>query len=565
VSDERNRIDSENQDSAIEDDPSPYQVTTKYNVVIDTRESIWRLDGRESTNVGTLRDMVHPVLREGLNGTLRSWAALKSVGTIRSLASAIFHYRDTMHRDQFIDQWTKAQFINYRNKLNKQFASDTYLVAIRSFLKHWFALRLPGIDQNAVDALNEMSLKVPKPGQRVTSMDPQEGPFTTEEQRTLRFDLFNASEAGKLSLEDLSLVTFHIVTGRRPIQTTHLKCMDVDRNRKSDVETNEPGRSSLIIAVPRAKKKGKGFRESLRGVHADEPFFALMEAQKNSVQAKFLSLLCDSGFDLQSHDKEHLLQNLPLYPHWDVVKQSLAEAAQMRSNGAYGDAIQSLRVLAPLPMWHSASKHMTYRLGRTVKAIGTKSRTGQSLNITAYRFRYTRGTELARQGVALEVIAWLLDHSTLESARVYIDSLVEDGAWINAALKDSNILRRVATAFTPELAESDDPDESQEDRRAAGIYYRGQKAARCGIRKQCGMGDGIPRACYTCNNFRPWLDGPHEKILQDLLQDRSEDAKILGENSPVTRRRDETIIAVIITIHRCQVRREELARQKEAA
>ena len=78
------------------------------------------------------------------------------------------------------------------------------------------------------------------------------------------------------------------------------------------------------------------------------------------------------------------------------------------------------------------------------------------------------------------------------------------------------------------------------------------------------MGAGIPLACYTCNNFRPWVDGPHEQVLEDLLRDRAEDAKVLGEKSPVTRRRDNTIVAVIITMHRCHERREQLAQSSEA-
>jgi hypothetical protein len=564
VSRQHGRSDSVSENAAIQIDESLYHVQTKYNIVIDTRESIWRLDGKESVNIGSLRNVMHPTLHEGLNGTLRSWAATKSVGTLRSLTGALPHYCATAHNGEPIDQWTKTRFTNYRIKLNEQFASEAYLVTIRSFLKHWLALRLPGIDHAMVDALNDMSLKVPKPGLRVTSMDPQEGPFTTEEQRALHFDMFNASEAGTISLEDLSLLTFHLVAGRRPQQTAHLKCKDVDRNRRSNVGVSELGRPSLIIAVPRAKKRGAGFRENLRGLHAEEQFFALMEAQKGAMQAKLLELLRESGFDLQPQDEELLLQNLPLYPDWAAVRDSLAEAVQLRENGRFADAIESLRTLAILPVWHPMSKDLTRRLARTVKAIGTKSRTGQPLNITAYRFRYTRGTELARQGVMLEVLAWLLDHSTLESARVYIDNLAEDGSWINAALKDSSVLRRISTAFTPELAEPENPDNPNEDEHAAGIYYRGKKAARCGIRKQCGLGEGIPRACYTCNNFRPWLDGPHEQLLQELLQDRAEDVKVLGENSPVTRRRDETIVGVIITIHRCQMRREELARQKGA-
>lgn len=29
-----------------------------------------------------------------------------------------------------------------------------------------------------------------------------------------------------------------------------------------------------------------------------------------------------------------------------------------------------------------------------------------------------------------------------------------------------------------------------------------------------------PLSCYTCSNFEPWLDGPHEKVLDFLLSER---------------------------------------------
>jgi integrase len=548
------------------DEIAPHEVWTKYQIRVDTRLPEWRLDGRRPVDVGQLRDIVAAALLEGLNETLRSCVAKKmSYAALSSIATSLKHYHRTMHAGGVIDRWTKVGFTRYRKKLIEEFGNESYLITIRPFLIHWSALRQPGVEPEVIDALKAMRLKRGDRGRPIASMDPRMGPFTPEELRAISADLYRASEGGQVSLEDTSLLTFHIVTGRRPEQSGNLKCSDIDRSRRQEPDVGEPERAAFIIAVPRIKERGAGFRESLRGVHTEEAIFALMEAQKGCAQAQFRQLLAEMGIEIQSHDLEDLLKHLPVYPDWATVRGSVEEAARLSATGQHGRAVECLHEAAIRPVWHLRAQYITRRLKRIVASIGTKSsRTGRPLNVTAYRFRYSKGTELARLGIGLEVLAWLMDHSSVLSARAYVANLPEHGAWINDALRDSSVLRGIALAFTPSLVEADDPGECEDVRRATEVHYKGKRALKCGIQRKCRMGAGIPLACYTCNNFRPWVDGPHEQVLEDLLRDRAEDAKVLGEKSPVTRRRDNTIVAVIITMHRCQERREQLAQSSEA-
>jgi hypothetical protein len=62
-------------------------------------------------------------------------------------------------------------------------------------------------------------------------------------------------------------------------------------------------------------------------------------------------------------------------------------------------------------------------------------------------------------------------------------------------------------------------------------------------------------------HFQPWLDGPHEKVYQNLLNDRKRLFEITKDEA-VTAALDRTIIAVAQVILRCQARSEELARQE---
>ncbi|MCY1306699.1 hypothetical protein D9M70_565720 [compost metagenome] len=57
-------------------------------------------------------------------------------------------------------------------------------------------------------------------------------------------------------------------------------------------------------------------------------------------------------------------------------------------------------------------------------------------------------------------------------------------------------------------------------------------------------------ACYTCKYFQPWLDGPHEAVLDRLILERdrvleqTQDRKIAAVN-------DRLILAVSEVINRC--------------
>jgi hypothetical protein len=70
----------------------------------------------------------------------------------------------------------------------------------------------------------------------------------------------------------------------------------------------------------------------------------------------------------------------------------------------------------------------------------------------------------------------------------------------------------------------------------------------CGKFGFCGF--LAPIACYTCNNFNAWLDGPHEKILHTLIEERDRlsstaDKRIAAVN-------DRTILAVAQVVEACK-------------
>ncbi len=542
-----------------------YMVTTRDGITFDSRDSVWPVSARLTVSMGRLRELFDDSLLEGLEATMRAAASRQAASTVANLVKCLRHFHRVMWNGDLIRRWHEVDLRNYRAKLVAEFGHEDYLIKIRPFLKLWRALRHSGVSDTTWAALSEMRLKLGETGRAVRTQDSDKGPLSPEETHQLTLGVYRAADEGQIALEDLSLILFHILTGRRAGQSAALKCKDVDGTRRGDPKPGENiGEQLLLLHVPRLKQKGHKFRQTRRSVHLLEVYFALFEAQKSLAQAELRRLLSSHGFELQEHDLTHLLEELPLYPYWASVHATLASAAEQRGQ-SHAIALQTLRVHAEGQQWHLSGLQVARRLHAVCEAAGAQAADGQLLVLGGTRLRYTKGTDLARQGVGLAALAWLLDHSNLSSAAIYIDNLPEHAAQLNSALSGSVVLKRVASLFRGELVDSEADAVGGDEPQRSRIHYKGDGAATCGKLKPCGMGDGIPLACYTCDRFQPWLDGPHDVVLYDLLAERKRNAEVLGDSHPVTCRRDKTIAAVINVMQRCEARKSELAAQRDGA
>lgn len=539
-----------------------YLVTTRDGITFDSRDAKWPVSTKRTANIGRVREAFDGGLLGGLNGTLRSLASKHGPETMASTVNSLLHFHKSMFLDGQVTRWHIADLRNYRAKLVTELGCEDYLIRLRTFLKHWKALRHAGLSSSTVDALTEMRLKAAATGEAVRTLDSEKGPLSPEELHQLTLDVYKAAEDGRVGVEDLSLMVFHIVTGRRPGQSAALKCKDVDCSRKSDPAPGQAkGEQLLLLHVPRAKQYGHRFRQTRRSIHLIEVYFALFEAQRGLAQARLREMLSAHGLELQERDLEQLLDDLPLYPRWGDVQRTVDSAAEQRGQ-SHALALETLRVHAQGQYWHLSTQDVTSRLQKVCRTAGAKAASGEALAIGGTRLRYTKGTDLARQGVGLAALAWLLDHSNLHSAGIYVDNLPEHAAQVSEALAGSGVLNRVASLFRGELVDSEADAVGDNDPQHSRIHYKGRGTATCGKNKQCGLGGGIPLACYTCDLFKPWLDGPHKEVLRDLVGERKRNAETLGESHPVTLRRDKTIAAVTIVVQRCEARKRELESQK---
>ncbi|HFP9919798.1 TPA: tyrosine-type recombinase/integrase, partial [Escherichia coli] len=134
-----------------------------------------------------------------------------------------------------------------------------------------------------------------------------------------------------------------------------------------------------------------------------------------------------------------------------------------------------------------ASKHtVDIILKKIIKKENVISeKTAQPMKMSARRLCYTIGTRLAREGCSVQVIAELLDHSSIASAGIYIENLPDNAEKISHAV--SKKLAFLANVFLGKV---------QGDRANGNHDLLTKKTC-----SSCVDTSTIP--CHSCIYFRP--------------------------------------------------------------
>ena len=185
-------------------------------------------------------------------------------------------------------------------------------------------------------------------------------------------------------------------------------------------------------------------------------------------------------------------------------------------------------------------------------------RTGDFIKVGAKRFRTTVGTRAAQEGHPELVIAELLDHSDTQNVGVYVKATPEIVARIDRAM--AMYMAPLAQAFAGKLiegpAEATRAFDPASEIRAPEITGGFKAMSSCGKAGPCGFLK--PIGCYTCGSFEPWLDGPHEQVLEHLLSRR--DQQMMTTDPRIASINDRTIYAVAQVVALCA----EVKAQREA-
>lgn len=405
-------------------------------------------------------------------------------------------------------------------------STEYYLGALRGFFVTWYRQGHSGISKEFFKALQGLTLKGNERGRAVLQMDSLKGPLTDIEMQGVLDGLITCYSKKNIALKYFAIILTLLHTGRRSIQIVGLKIKDLRLIDRKEV-------SSYSINFPRAKQRNVRWRSTFNTYAIDEDLWLILQLQVADTVRKLQSLV---EFPLSAT----LIQELPLFPDFANVSRRITE--------------KELLDLLEFDYLHAPVTNCNAALIRFAKIQCVFSeRTGKPLNLTTRRFRSTLGTNMARQGYGISIVAEVLDHSDLQSAGYYIKSLPDIVERIDKAVAQQ--LAPFAQAFQGILVKSE--QEAIRGGDPSSRISNGQvNVGTCGSFGFCGA--LAPVACYTCTHFQPWVDGPHEQVLNELLasSDRvwgaTQDFKVASAN-------DRLILAVTEVVRRCQVAKKESA------
>ncbi|MDF1807304.1 site-specific integrase [Hyphomonas sp.] len=402
------------------------------------------------------------------------------------------------------DLLAPAHILSFNSRLVS--AKRHYLGHVASFCKHWIDLGYPGIDARVGETLATITIPGNRKGDAVRTMDPTAGPLTEIELQGLVTVSKREFERGNVTLREYTILRLMIMLGGRPGQIAALKCGDL----KSEFDRGI-GATIHWLNVPRAKQRDVTDGRPVKRRQISLELAGLLKAcVHDAAQACWVQpVSCDSR---------------PLFP-------------TRRGNDLIGE-IEA----------HPTSQEIGSCLTRLGKRLGVVSeRTGEPLHVTPSRLRHTLGTRANDEGYSPLVIAEMLDHSDLQNVGVYVGHTASIVDRIDKAT--ALYLGPLAKAFAGELIAGEtyavrkgDPSSRVSDESANGV-------GSCGNCGECEL--LAPIACYTCPSFQPWVNAPHEALLEKLIAERDRLVDQGADNRLATVN-DRTICAIAEVVKRCR-------------
>ncbi|MCO8165221.1 tyrosine-type recombinase/integrase [Pseudomonas sp. 21LCFQ010] len=460
--------------------------------------------------IGTIAPYLDPARYVHLKNVLGFYAKTSSAKHVSNL---FYRCKDYLDMTQGQHPFSLASLISYRSSLDSK--TEWYLGTLRGMIRQWARLGYPGIPDNSLALLDKLTLKGNEKGYAVQSMCPDTGPLTDIEMGAITEGALAAFGNGHVTLTDTCLLLTLALTGRRPGQIAALKVKDLIS-----------GDGRYQVNFPRAKQRSQGWRKSFKKFPVVEDLWLLLQEQVEFTTEEFSVRLAQAGQTLDPRT----IKELPLFPELNNLRSDLPLVDQLEN-----DAL------------HVPTNRISDAVSRVASVIQVVSeRTGSLIHLNPRRFRYTLGTNLGREGRGEYVIAEALDHSDMQNAGVYVKNLPEVVERIDKAVALQ--LGPIAQQFQGVLIPSERHARRAGDPRSR-ICSRSGNVGSCGSYGFCGALS--PIACYTCVHFQPWLDGPHEAVLVQLISERdsvyetTNDLKIASVN-------DRLILAVSDVVSRCK-------------
>lgn len=489
----------------------PISVRTRSGVLFRPGADVWKFrDGVTGVNLNfeQANQYMTDELVYGLKQTLIWMFQNKASGTAVAVYSTFLHFIRSIDcsAERPLAEITSSDLINYRAMLSTR--QINRLRTLASLLRKWQQLDLSGVNADAIKLLGDLRLRASPTGEAVRTMCPLTGPLSQLEDESFQYALNASFAKGQLQEDEFFAIWITRALGQRPCQSAAMKVCDLF------AETHADQSVEYTIQIPRAKQRDRihpraSFKVRPLIPQIGEPLLDYVRR----VAERFKGTLND-------------VQMAPMFP---------------RENPAGSAGYE----------YHRTGVEMSRLITSAIAKIDAFSeRTGKKLHVFPTRLRRTVGTRAAQEGHSELIIAEVLDHSNIASAAYYVEAVPEIAIRIDQAM--AKTLAPIAKAFqgvapdrveaTSNLGESKIID--------LRIDRSGKSMGACGSNGSCSF--NAPIACYTCRSFRPWLDGPHQAVLDHMLSRRERqleqsDARIASVN-------DRTILAIAEVIAMCSER-----------
>lgn len=452
----------------------PLQVFTRSGAGLDPSEDVWEwTDGPFKARLDFCRykdgfESFASPLKQSLVPFLRG----HSSSHVSNLFQAFAHFTSSM-TDFPLSAITSQHLSDYSAKLAPH--EKWRLGTLNGLLQKWVALGLPGVEPECAVYLEERSKPGNKKGNAVRTRDPVEGPLSEDEYRALHSAVNAAYGKGELPLWMLLLTRLLLACGGRISQYAALKICDFDS-------------TAAVLRLPQAKTGEEHTRSSFLEFDISPSTARLMTDFINDLRAE--------GYDDSS----------AFFPQGLVMPRGPRKQLRAEDDLFYGHCFPSTLggrfrdLLADV-------RPPTARLDFAPLPVAPK------------RFRYTFGTRMAEEGASKVVIANRLGHVDLQNVEVYVSSSPKIVDSLDKSL--GALLAPLARAFKGRLVEN---EEGSTLKGATGSRIIDFRVSKDPVGSCAGKGSGCafnkPVACYACFRFEPWLDAPHEKVLERLLVER---------------------------------------------
>ncbi|MBE3672436.1 site-specific integrase [Pseudoalteromonas distincta] len=420
-----------------------------------------------------------------------------------------------MVRSTDLKELSVTTILNWKASLSKD--HEWYLGALKGFLISWHDFGYYGVTSEIVELLESLTITGNLKGESVLNRCPYTGAYTENEVLAINQELNDLWRNETISFDCYAYINLLQATARRPKQIRDLKACDLYKEG-----------NSYFLNIPCAKKRGLKFRSVSNRLPITEELYLiilnLIAKQKSEIESIFMQKLTDEEQKL-----------IPIFVDFTECKKLREQLLNL-----------DIRLLK------SEVLHMRARdLGDIYLRLFEKKqraiseRTGHIIQITARRFRHTRGTNLGRKGIGARIIAEALDHSDSQNVKVYTENTADTVQYIDKAVGKQ--LAPFAKAFLGRIIEDLTDGERGNDPTAKIPNSNNEAIGACGTNDFCVNGFA---SCYVCQKFRPLVDAPHEDVLESLYEEKEKRLKTSG-SVQFASSRDRLILAVEEVVSKC--------------